>query len=190
MEHLHIKEVIHGNISPSNIFISIRDGRQGDHIYLSYYFFFKKNVYNCIFPIFLGPFLKLGNFGFKKVVLKVEGKAPLVWKEQVFNLEWAAPEVHRDYGEPTYFLDVFALGLTFGFTLIGQHLFGITKSEQIDKIKNCQTMIPKAEQLLLRVGKEALDLVKSMLVSLASQRPRAKQILKHRYFQIQTKESG
>ena len=110
--------------------------------------------------------------------------------QSVFNLEWAAPEVHLDYGEPTYFLDVFALGLTFGFTLIGQHLFGITKSEQIDQIKNCQKMTPKAEQLLLRVGKEALDLVKSMLVSLASQRPRAKQILKHRYFQIQTKESG
>jgi len=33
VEYLHSKEVIHGNISPSNIFISIRDGQQGETLY-------------------------------------------------------------------------------------------------------------------------------------------------------------
>jgi serine/threonine protein kinase len=132
--------------------------------------------------------LKLANFGFKKVIPE-EDKSCLFWKDQVFSLDWAAPEVHQN-GIPTFFMDVFALGLTFGFTLIGRHLFGDTRREQIDRIKNRLFMTEKAELLLFRAGTEATDLVKSMINGVATERPKAKRVLKHRYFRIQIKESG
>ena len=161
LNHLHNKSVLHLNLSPVNIIISERDGQQG-------------------------PFLKLANFCLRKVAVKDEIKF-FNWKDSlIFFPAWSAPEIHQENGFATYYLDIFSIGLLFGFVLTGgQHMFGKSNREAIDRIKGNKKMKKEVEEQLQKVSCEALSLIKMMVNSQPNERPKTEKILSDPYFQIE-----
>ena len=152
LSHLHDKNIVHRNLKPSTICISIPEGRTG-------------------------PLLKLADFGFSRVINKRESFA--LWKI-IGSLSWLPAEIYHAT-KFTSAMDTFALGCTFAYFLSGGvHPYGTVKEERLDRIKRKEAMTSTVQELIKTTG--AFTLISSMLSSDPEQRPSCLSVLNDCYF--------
>ena len=161
LDYLHKKQIVHCDLKPSNVYISLPDST-------------------------VRPQMKLANFGIHRVCMDRQ-RVPL-WK-LAGTKGWLAPEVFlSNRTHFTYEMDLFSLGCTFGFTLSGGiHPFGQEKDDRIIRIKKLEPMTLTVE-MLKRSGlndgaaKAVFYLVGSLVNSDPSLRPTTSDLLKHGFF--------
>jgi len=152
LSHLHDKNIVHRNLKPSTIRISIPEGRTG-------------------------PLLKLADFCFSRVTNERESFA--LWKI-IGSLSWLPAEIYLAT-KFTSAMDTFALGCTFAYFLSGGvHPYGTVKEERLDRIKRKETMTSTVQELIKTTG--AFTLISSMLRSNPEQRPSCSTVLNDCYF--------
>ena len=157
LAHLHSKQVIHGHLKPKNILVSCAD--RG-----------------------VPPMIKLANFGIVKRTSPRNGNPVSLWKLGGFK-GWLPAEAY-DKTQFTTEMDVFALGLLFGYSLNkGCHPFGEDKDRRIVRIKKSEPMILTANQLQnVTDPVKVFQLINCMLSSTPSMRPTATRVLMDTYF--------
>jgi len=158
LAHLHSKQVIHGHLKPKNILVSCAD--RG-----------------------VPPMIKLANFGIFKRTSPRNGNPVSLWKLVASRDGYRRAEAF----EKTQFtteMDVFALGLLFGYSLNkGCHPFGEDKDRRIVRIKKSEPMILTANQLHnVTDPVKVFQLINCMLSSTPSMRPTATRVLMDTYF--------
>ncbi|KAK4016273.1 hypothetical protein OUZ56_031223 [Daphnia magna] len=117
LEYIHSKNLVHGNIKPENILISVKPTDCGDKVTI-----------------------KLSDFEFSKAVDKRETFTTSGIKGGPL---WFAPELFKMFGENLSLKktskegDVFAEGLVFGYILIkGRHLYGEDSHSIMENLKD------------------------------------------------------
>ena len=172
LRYLHTNGVIHRDLKPDNILISILKG-SGDR-----------------------PVLKLADFGMSRIVPEGQnlmyrtktkvGDYSIVFRP-IGTYGWIAPEIITD--KPKYMaesVDIFPLGLIFAFTLSGgRHPFGEDAQTRNERIRKGELMTLTVEQLK-EDDRLAFDLIQSMLSSDPEKRPSADEVLRHEYLKIRT----
>ena len=167
LNYLHANGVIHRDLKPGNILITIDDRNRS--------------------------VIKLADFGCSRTL--PEGRTHLTRTKtkddsgytilRPFGTNgWIAPEILKNERTFTTAADIFPLGLIIAFTLSGGlHPFG-------DETRMRNELIRKGEALALTVDqlneddRSAFDLIKSMLKSDPNERPSAAQVLRHEYFRM------
>ena len=152
LDYLHRKEVIHCHLKPTNVLISIPDSG-------------------------VPPMMKLANFGVVKRVSSKIGNPVSLWKLGG-SKGWLPAEAYIQ----TLFtpeMDVFALGLLFGYSLNkGCHPFGEDKEERVVKMKKSEPLILTSNHLQNVADPEKVfQLITSMQSSEPSARPTTSQVL-------------
>ena len=158
--HLHLNDIFHRALKPSNIVISHRNGGAP-------------------------TLVKLTNFGFTHVP-KTGNPIPL-WERLISSgtsKSWLAPE---SYSEDNFTsdMDMYTIGLLLGFIFSGgTHVYeGINKKDRIKKIKNKQPMTLTIEHLKsVPDATEAFNLMMALLNVQPCLRPTASMVLKHPIF--------
>ena len=193
LNHLHSNKIVHRDLNPHNILYSISTGGEGRSS---------------------RPVMKLADFGMSRIVPEekshlsrtqlMDGYSPVLIP---FGTDgWIAPEILN--GERTYkeSVDIFPLGLIFGFTLSGgRHPFDVdppkeneTKEEREkrtasrnERIRNKMPMTLTAEQLMNyciddqhRVA--LFKMIQLMLSTEPSKRPTAAQIQNDYFMSVQS----
>jgi len=170
MAHLHLLKIVHGNLKPTNILISVPSGA-------------------------VGPMMKLTDFG---LLHSYKSYSSLDNNNREFSAafteSWSAPDSRL-----TIASDMFSYGLICGFSLSnGCHPFGEHDLEKIGRIKSHAPILLTADQLN-HVDKSAaaqvLELIQALLSKEAEERPTAAQVLKHAFLasenlQIRISEQG
>ena len=170
MRFLHTNGVIHRDLKPGNILISIPKGSS-----------------DC-------PVMKLADFGLSRIVpgnksklTRTDTKDPSgnLIKKTLGTSGWIAKEILDGSPHHTYESDIFPLGLVFAFTLSG----GLHAFEDQTKTGKARILIGESMTLTVDQLKEddrllAFDLIKKMLSHDPSLRPLADQVLQHEYFRI------
>ena len=130
--------------------------------------------------------MKLTNFGILRIV---KDRTP-IWKI-AGSKGWMAPEAYK-IERFTCAMDLFSLGLCFGFDLTdGFHHYGHNKEERIVSIKNAKSMILTVEQLKnVDDAFGVLKLISSMLHVEPSKRPTVSQVLSHPFLSTQARDLG
>lgn len=178
LEHLHNKNIVHGDIKPSNILIFFpspaNDGNAGDPS---------------------SPVLfKLADYGIYSIIEFDDASSYKKQKKSHLNLfgtlGWRAPELHYSdtFGFPA---DIFALGCIFGYTLSGgKHPYGDCTLEQSIQIMQKKGMKMTKNDLKLQFSDHddsTFDLIKSMLSMDPEKRPRIEEVLSNYFFSNQGK---
>ena len=160
LSHLHDKNIVHRNLKPSTIRISIPEGR-------------------------IGPLLKLADFGLSARFIN-KRKSSAMW-EIIGSLSWLPAEIYHTT-KFTFAMDIFALGCIFAYFLSGGiHPYGTVKEERLNHIKRKDTVTLTAEELINATG--AYRLIRSMLSSDPEQRPSCLNVSSDCFFQSEiTKE--
>ena len=183
LRHLHDNNIIHRDLQPRNILISISK-EIGDR-----------------------PVIKLTDFGMSRIIQ--ENQSHLLTQTQLmkgYSIEfrafgtdgWIAPEVLKGQRTFTESVDIFPLGLIFAFTLSGGlHPFDVdppndeeTNEKTIQRSMKRNERIRKGESMTLTSDQlkdddrlAAFDLIQSMLSHDPNNRPSADLVLQHKYFQ-------
>ena len=164
LAHLHVLDIVHGDLKPTNILISIPTGA-------------------------VGPMMKLTDFGLRHSSKSFSPNGDQDLKFSVACTEsWKAPE-----SEVTFLSDMFSFGLVCGFSLSdGRHPYGEQDWERIGRIKSYAPILLTADQLKhvdSSAAAQVLELIKSLLSKEADQRPTAAQMLKHELFESESVSS-
>ena len=98
---------------------------------------------------------------------------------------WVAPEFYTA-DQFTTEMDVFAFGLTIGYTLSnGRHLFGEEKEVRILRIKNKKSIALTPDDLNLSTSDVGVfELIIAMVNPELNLRPTLAQVLQHRFFNV------
>ena len=125
----------------------------------------------------LRPMMKLGNFG----IYRKAGQQRLL--EMSSSKSWLPAEAHDKFTF-TAAMDLFALGLLFGFTLSrGRHPYGDNEEEKVSRIKKKQAMTLTVNHLKnVKDAALVFQLISSLLSVDPTERPIAKAVLKHSFF--------
>jgi serine/threonine protein kinase len=154
--HLHLLNIIHGDLKPSNILISLPKGE-------------------------LKPMMKLTDFGLRHVAPYTESDSERF--RQASSKGWMCPtDTVNEEGRLDPSFDIFPLAAVMGFTASnGTHPFGRDVREAILRIKKKLPMILVVEQLdqSLPAGASFLNLISKMLDFDSSKRPTAPKVLSH-----------
>ena len=165
LNHLHLLNIVHGDLEPNNILISLPKGD-------------------------LKPKWKISGFGLRHTVQRKKFGSETEENQflPAFTEGWMCPSdpVDED-GERSSSFDIFALGLTFGFLAQnGVHPFGSRIEEAIDRIKYKWPMTLTLAKVNENVRTTAfMNLLVKMLNFDASKRPTAAQILSSQIFKKQ-----
>ena len=158
LDHLHFLEIVHGNLKPSNILVSIPAS---------------SNV---------RPVMKLTDFGLQRLCQRnhqqqlADGRQ---WIWPACSEAWMAPD-----HVITFASDVYPLGRIFGFVLTdGVVSNGCTGEHRSYRwVKQVLTPLSLDHLNDVRNGHHLLQLVCSMLKEESEQRPTVAEILKHPFF--------
>lgn len=156
LDHLHFLEIIHGNLKPSNILISIPAS---------------SNV---------KPQVKLADFGFHRQSQRSHQQADdNQWIWPACSEAWMAPD-HII----TFASDIYPLGRIFGFVLTNGVVSNGCEGEHRSYrwIKKVLTPLSLDHLKNVRNAPHILQLVSSMLEEAPEQRPTASEILRHSFF--------
>ena len=156
VQHLHKNNVIHRNITPTNILLSY-DEKTCRHS------------------------MKLADFGLARTV---DGKSELLYLTKCGTPGWKAPELCGDQGRKyenkntiSFQVDIFPLGCIIGYSLSGgKHPFG-TGNMRDYRIENKRSMILTIRDL--KFNQSAMELIQSMLNPDPNKRPTATEVLQH-----------
>ena len=158
LQHLHVNGIVHRNLNPSSIHISIPCGTGRPRMKLADY---------CISRVF-----------------SIDREPFPLWRV-AGDKSWLSPECY-EASEFTMAMDTFALGLTFGFALSGGvHPYGNQEVERIYNIKKKKSMILTVHQLKNAesgAARRVFNLIRSMLNIQADQRPSTADVLNNPYF--------
>jgi serine/threonine-protein kinase/endoribonuclease IRE1 len=157
LQHLHLLDIIHGDLKPSNIMVTSSKGA-------------------------LKASLKLTDFGLRHIVGDLSNNEFCVSCSDfraAFTEDWMAPEP-----DLTMAFDIFALGLVSGFALSsGCHVYGTKPKERIARIKSQKPITLTVAQLInVTNPEEALQFILSMLRFEPHHRPSASDVLMHKFF--------
>ena len=132
----------------------------------------------------LRPMMKLGNFG----IYRKAGQQRLL--EMSSSKSWLPAEAHDKFTF-TAAMDLFALGLLFGFTLSrGRHPYGDDEEIRVSRIKRKEPMTLTVYHLMnLKDAAGVFRLICSLLSVDPTERPIAKAVLKHRFFGKSTEKN-
>jgi len=160
---LHLLNIIHGDLKPSNILISLPKGE-------------------------LKPMMKLTDFGLRHVVPYTDSKR----FRQASSKGWMCPTDTVNEGRLDPSFDIFPLAAVMGFTASnGTHPFGRDIREAILRIKKKLPIILVIEQLDQSLpGYSFLDLISKMLDFDSSKRPTAPEVLSHSIFNKKKQKNG
>ena len=163
VQHLHLLKIVHGDIKPSNILISIPKGA-------------------------LGPQLILSDFGLCHAFRNEFGSEESSFRP-AFTNGWMCPSDYQvdQEGNRNSSFDIFPLGLVLGFTASnGVYPFGTDLKEAIECMENQQPMTLAPQQIDESIQSASfLDLLGKMLDYDATKRPTASEILDHPFFKKQ-----
>jgi len=160
LNHLHKNKIIHRDIKPTNILVSYPDPNNGL------------------------PRMKLADFGLCRIV-KTDGSQSSLTK--CGTKGWMAPELQRKSSsikeeQAMYAVDIFSLGCVLAYSLSNgnQHPFG-TESLRDHRMQNNEEMILTVDDFK-PYGEPLFDLIKSMLITNASNRISINQVIDHPFF--------
>ena len=155
ISHLHLLKIVHGDLKPTNILISIPFGA-------------------------VGPMIKLTDFG-----LRHRNKSFSLNGDQEFSIActepWKAPESEVTFLSDMF---SFGLVCGFSLS-DGRHPYGEHDWERIGRIKSYTPILLTADQLIHvdpSAAAQVLQLIQLLLSKDAEQRPTAVQVLKHAFF--------
>ena len=153
LEHIHLLKIVHGDLKPTNIMISIPSGA-------------------------VGPLVKLTDFGLRHKSFSPSAGDHNREFAAACSESWMAPEA--DFNYPS---DMYSFGLVAGFSLSnGLHPYGEQEWERISRIKSYQPMILTVDQLNhvdKEIAAQVMELIKSLLSKRPEERPTATQVLTH-----------
>jgi serine/threonine protein kinase len=157
LDHLQKKQVIHCQLKPKNILVSIPDGG-------------------------VSPLMKLANFGMLRRAISEDGNPVTLWKLGG-SKGWLPAEAYVETLFTTE-MDVYVLGLIFCYSLNkGCHPFGEDKEERIIRMKKSEPMTLIANQLQNVTDPEKVfQLINRMLNTESNQRPTASDVLQDAFF--------
>ena len=164
IEHLHLLKIVHGDLKPTNILISIPSGT-------------------------VGPIIKLTDFGLRhsSKSFSLSGDRDREFTP-AYTESWIAPEPTL-----TFASDMFSFALVCGFSLSdGRHPHGERDLERIGRIKSYAPILLTADQLKHvnpSAAAQVLELIKFLLSKEADLRPTAAQMLKHELFESESVSS-
>lgn len=166
LAHLHHNEIVHRDIKPNNILISVLEGSDKPE-----------------------PQIKLADFGISKA-LKADRKD--YTNTSVTNpsgtMGWMAPELY-ECDRFDFKLDIFPLGCIFAYTLTGgKHPFGFDLDKRISRIRDKEAMVFSPGDFTGSYSRdfdtEAFKLIESMLEMKPENRPTAAEVLSSSFFQV------
>jgi len=162
LQYLHSLEIVHGNLKPSNILISIPK----DHS---------------------SPQMKLADFGLSHAVRNQDDTGYEDQFRPACSDGWSPFDA--DGGNRNASFDTFSLGLLFAFAALkGVHPFGRDLKEAKEHIRNRDPMSLDAKEIDLNIrSTQFLQLLVKMICYDPSQRPTTSQILAHPFFMLQPK---
>ena len=158
LDHLHFLDIIHGNLKPANILVSIPAS---------------SNV---------RPVMKLADFGLNHLSKRY------TQPQQTHGNQWIWPACSEAWMAPddviTLAFDIYPLGHIFGFVLTDGLVSNGCEGEHRSYRWVKQVLTPLSLNHLINVGDapHVLQLVCSMLEEEPEQRPTVCQILKHPFF--------
>jgi len=167
LAHLHGLEIVHRDINPNKILIYVPPSSD-------------KTESN--------PQVKLADFGCSKFIIDEDDD-----EDDFTNTRgtrgWIAPELYHDlWTLPNSKVDIFALGLIFGYTLSGgKHPFGDDPHQWSILIKNKEPMRMDRNGLkepYSSENDEAFDLIELMLDMNPEKRPTVKEITNSLFFPV------
>ena len=189
VEHLHDQKIIHRDLKPINILISL-----------------PLDESNRISGRIIRPLMKLADFGISRIIQEDGSHLNRTVTRDGYSVGlrlfgtdgWIAPEILN--GEFTYTdkIDIFPLGLIFGFILNGGlHPFEVppeandreeTREETHKRTSNRNERMMKKLPMILKVeqlkaeDRIVFELIKRMLSTDPKARPTAAQVLAHDFF--------
>lgn len=172
LAHLHRLEIVHRDIKPTNILISMPESIAGEG---------RK------------PLIKLADFGLSNLLKSdredfTKSNANHDGDPSGTN-GWTAPELYdKSNNRYDFRVDIFPLGCIFGYTLSGgKHPFGFENDDSCDlavRIKNKKSMLLVQEDLKEPYSSEgsAFELIQTMVDMNPKKRPTADKILMDVFF--------
>ena len=163
LEHLHLLNIVHGDVKPTNILISYPKGA-------------------------LSAQMKLADFGLFHSVCSDESDSGDNQFLPAFTEAWFCPSDPLDEEENTNpSFDIFPLGCVYSFAAThGVHSFGVHLDEAIDRIKTQRPIKLELAQIDESLRTDAfLDLIKQIVNYDSTKRPSATEIISHLSGQLQ-----
>ena len=164
---MHDNNIVHGNLKPGNILVSIPQGSKDGR-----------------------PVMKLSGFGMSRIVPDFESHLIRNLTKEMSRpfgtRRWVAPEILYNQRTYTEKIDIYPLGFIFAFTLSdGCQPYG----------KNLRTTNVQGEPILTvaqlkETYPDAFKLIQLMLSADPQKRPSAAQLLKHEHFLMQVSKNG
>jgi len=162
LAHLHKLKIVHRDIKPANLLIFVPTDESNNN----------------------KPQMKLADFNISKM-LKTEFDKDFTNTSKTNpkgTRGWMAPEVYES-NRFDFKVDVWALGLIFAYTLTGgKHPFGEDLITRTDRIRKKEPMVLKETDLMGKNMDGAFEVITSMLMVEAINRPTVTDVLKNPFF--------
>jgi len=161
LTYLHRLEIVHRDIKPNNILVSVPKRDRAV------------------------PQMRLADFGISK---SLKPDKPDFTNTNVTNPHgskgWMAPELYM-YERHDFKVDIFSLGCVFAYTLTGgKHPFGVERDERTNRIKNKEAMVLVSKDFKKPYSSDriAMILIKQTLDMDPTKRPTAIEVFNHDFF--------